>query len=147
VSYAYGLNRSHDVLTGERYWGDYDQRHTFNAYGRYTISDRTTVISKFRFGSNFPIPGYYAERADGSFFVGHDRNTARLPAYARLDIRGNRTFAWSHRRITGFVEVINVLNRDNVRFVPPPVTRTSVVGSPFETMFPIVPSAGLLIEF
>jgi hypothetical protein len=99
-------------------------------------------------GSNFPIPGYYAERTDGTFFVGADRNTARLPVYARLDVRGNRTFPWSHRRLTAFVEVINVLNRENVRFVPPSVNRSlNVVGTPFESMFPIVPSVGVLIEF
>jgi hypothetical protein len=101
-----------------------------------------------RAGSNFPIPGYYTEHPDGTFFIGSDRNTARLPVYARLDVRGNRTFTWSHHRVTLFAEVINVLNRENVRFVPPPVnTRLNIVGTPFETMFPIVPSVGVLIEF
>jgi len=148
IAYGYGLNRYHDFRTEESYWGDNDQRHTLNAFAVYTHSDRTSVVVKMRTGSNFPIPGYYAERPDGSFFVGPERNTARLPVYARLDVRGNRTFAWSHRRITAFVEVINVLNRENVRFVPPPVnTRLNIVGTPFETMFPIVPSAGVLIEF
>jgi len=73
---------------------------------------------------------------------------SRLPVYARLDLRGNRTFTWSHHRITGFVEVINVLNRSNVRFIPPSVnSRANVVTTPFESMLPIVPSIGVLIEF
>jgi carboxypeptidase family protein/TonB-dependent receptor-like protein len=148
IAYAYGLNRYDDVVTHESYWGDSDQRHTLNAYAVYTHSDRTSVVVKMRGGSNFPIPGYYTEHPDGTFFIGPDRNTARLPVYARLDVRGNRTFTWSNHRVTLFAEVINVLNRENVRFVPPPIdTRHNVVGTPFETMFPIVPSVGVLIEF
>jgi hypothetical protein len=148
IAYAYGLNRYDDIVTHESYWGDSDQRHTLNAFAVYTHSDRTSLVVKMRAGSNFPIPGYYTERSDGTFYIGPDRNTARLPVYARLDIRGNRTFTWSNHRVTLFAEVINVLNRENVRFVPPPVnTRLNIVGTPFETMFPIVPSLGVLIEF
>jgi hypothetical protein len=148
IAYGYGLNRYDDYRTQERYWGDNDQRHTLNAYAVYTHSDRTSVVVKFRTGSNFPIPGYYTEGPDGTFVIGAERNTARLPVYARLDVRGNRTFSWSRHRVTLFAEVINVLNRENVRFVPPPVnTRLNIVGTPFETMFPIVPSVGVLIEF
>ena len=148
ISYSYGVNRYQDVFTHESFWGDFDQRHTFNAYALYTVSDRTSLVTKLRMGSNFPVPGYYTERSDGTFFVGQQRNVSRLPVYARLDLRGNRTFTWSHHRITGFVEVINVLNRSNVRFIPPSVnSRANVVTTPFESMLPIVPSVGVLIEF
>ncbi|HEX6464872.1 MAG TPA: TonB-dependent receptor [Vicinamibacterales bacterium] len=148
IAYGYGLNRYHDFLRHESYWGDFDQRHTFNGFLLYTHSDRTSVVVKLRMGSNFPIPGYYSEHADGTFYVGSARNTARLPVYSRLDLRANRTFSWSHHRVTGFAEVINVLNRENVRFLPPSVnTRTNVVGAPFEKMLPVVPSVGVLIEF
>ena len=147
-AYGYGLNHYHDFRTQENYWGDFDQRHTLNAFAQYTHSDRTSVVTKLRMGSNFPIPGYYTERSDGTFYIGPERNTARLPLYARLDLRANRTFTWSHHRVTGFLEVINVLNRENVRFVPPSVNRRlNVVSTPFETTLPIVPSAGVLIEF
>jgi hypothetical protein len=50
--------------------------------------------------------------------------------------------------VTGFVEVINVLNRENVRFVPPSVnTHLNIVSTPYQTTLPIVPSVGVLIEF
>ena len=148
IASGYGLNRYDDYRTHERYWGDSDQRHTLNAYALYTHSDRTSVVVKMRAGSSFPVPGYYTERADGSFFIGSARNTARLPVYARLDLRANRAFTWSEHRVTLFAEVINALNRENVRFVPPSInTRLNTVGTPFETMIPILPSAGVLIEF
>jgi hypothetical protein len=104
-------------------------------------------VAKLRLGSNFPIPGYYAE-SNGSYFLTDVRNTERLPMYGRLDLRANRAFNWSRRRLTLFAEVINVLNRANVRFEPPGVNLTTrVVTQPFDSMLPIVPSVGFLIEF
>jgi hypothetical protein len=41
-----------------------------------------------------------------------------------------------------------VLNRDNVRFVPASINVTTrTANRPFDSMLPIVPSIGLLIEF
>ena len=146
-SYALGRNRYRDTVSGETYWGDADQRHTMNAYGMYRHSERASFIAKLRIGSNFPIPGYYASR-DGAYFVTDTRNTARLPLYSRLDLRANRTFNWSHRRLTLFAEIINLLNRDNVRFAPPGINLTTRMASkPFDSMLPIIPSVGILIEF
>ena len=147
LSYAYGRNRYHDVVNGESFWGDFDQRHTLNAWASYRHSDRASFVGKLRMGSNFPIPGYYAE-SDGAYRITDVRNTTRLPLYSRLDLRANRTFNWSRRRLTLFAEVINVLNRDNLRFGPPRVSLiTGQTTRPFDTMIPIVPSAGVLIEF
>ena len=146
-SYAFGRNRYHDTVSGESYWGDSDQRHTMNAYALYRHSDRASFVAKLRIGSNFPITGYYASD-DGAYFVTDARNTERLPVYSRLDLRANRTFNWSHRRLTLFAEVINMLNRDNVRFSPPGINVTTRTATkPFDSMLPIVPSLGILIEF
>ena len=32
-----------------------------------------------------------------------------MPLYSRLDVRANRTFNWEKKRLTLFVEVMNVL--------------------------------------
>jgi hypothetical protein len=147
LSYAYGRNRYEDQFTHETFWGDLDQRHTANLYAFYRLSDRTSVTGKVRIGSNFPVPGYYTER-DGRYILIDRRNELRLPLYARLDLRANRTFNWSGRRLTLFAEVMNVLNRDNVRISRPRInTATREVRNMFEPMIPIVPSFGVLVEF
>jgi TonB dependent receptor-like, beta-barrel/CarboxypepD_reg-like domain/TonB-dependent Receptor Plug Domain len=147
ISYSYGRNRYDDFVSGESYWGDLDQRHTVNLYGFYRLGSRTSFSAKLRAGSNTPAPGYFGESV-GTFFVTDERNGVRLPSYARLDLRANRTFSWSHRRLTLFAEVINVLNRENVRYRPPSIdTRTREVRRLFETLIPVVPSAGVLVEF
>lgn len=147
LSYSYGHVRHMDRQTRETYWSDLDQRHAVNLYVFFRLSDRTSVSAKIRAGSNLPAPGYYA-REGTSYVVSPSRNTLRLPTYSRVDLRANRTFNWSRKRLTLFAEVINLLNRDNVRFNPPGVnTTTRQVSNLFESLIPIVPSAGILIEF
>jgi len=146
-SYSYGVNRYRDASTGEQFDGDFEQRHTVNAYGMYRVTNRFSLAGKLRFGSNTPMVGYWREQ-NGSYFVGSSRNTLRVPAYARLDLRANRTFNWEKRRLTLFVEVLNVLGRDNVRYETPFIDfRTLEAFGILSSLIPRIPSAGILIEF
>ncbi len=147
ASYSYGFNRYRDLTTGEAFWGDFDQRHTINVYGNYRLSDRLSLSARFRAGSNFPAPGYWQAR-DGGYFLTSDRNTLRVPAYSRLDVRANRAFTWEHARLTLFLEALNVYGRTNVRIGVPSVNRRTLeVTNLFETLAPFIPSAGILLEF
>jgi hypothetical protein len=147
LAYSYGRVRYTDRETQETYWGDLDQRHAVNLYVSVRVSDRTSVSGKIRAGTNVPAPGYYAQEGS-DYVVSSSRNALRVPTYSRVDVRANRTFNWSRKRLTLFAEVINLLNRDNVRFNPPGVnTTTRRVSNLFESLIPIVPSAGILIEF
>jgi hypothetical protein len=160
AGYSYARLRYTDPLRDERFWADADQRHTVSLFANYRLSSRASLSGKFRYGSNYPLAGYIGEQAPGSeaprlldgdqpLFYGlvTDRNTLRLPAYARLDIRADRTFAWSARRLTLFLEVVNALNRTNVRNVPYGVDRNGRVLGPTDPLLPILPSAGVAIEF
>jgi hypothetical protein len=113
VAYAYGDTRYTDEARGETFPGDFDQRHAVNLLGTYRLTPRTSVGATFRAGSNFPIPGYL-NAGGGVLRAGSDRNTARLPAYARLDLRGDHGFDWLGVRLTLFGEALNVLNRTNL---------------------------------
>ena len=147
LAYSYGRARHTDTVAGESFWADLDQRHALNAYASYRLSNRWSFGGKLRMGSNFPVAGYYREQ-DALHFASEVRNALRLPVYARLDVRASRTFTWTRSRLTLFGEVINVLDRDNVRSNPPTVdSRTWQVRHLFERMIPVVPSAGLLVEF
>jgi hypothetical protein len=156
LSYAYGHTTYRDELTGETFDGDFDQRHTVNAWIQYALSSRTSVSTKLRIGSNFPMTGYWQEK-NGVIFVGEQRNEIRVPTYARLDVRANRVFNYTKRRLTLFVEVMNVLDRDNVRAITPGLilSRRIVGGVPIsgqainyrQSLFPLMPSAGVLFEF
>ena len=147
LAYSYGRTRSADVQRGDSYWADFDQRHGVNAVATYRFLNRTGISVKFRAGSNFPIPAYVAAR-DGQMFVSDRRNEVRLPGYARLDVRASRTFDYSKYRFTLFADVVNVLNRTNVGLAEGFVNRQTGAAVGFtRTLFPRLPSAGLLIEF
>jgi hypothetical protein len=160
VAYAYSRHSYDDVVTGEHFWSDYDQRHSLSAYARYTVSARSSVAVKLRYGSNYPITGYVGRQSfspDAPALFGGERplffgltdvrNGLRLPSYARLDVRADRAVSWWGRRATVFVEVANVLNRRNERNVPYAVGRNGQLNGVTDSLLPIVPSAGFVIEF
>lgn len=147
VSYALARTELRDADTGHSFDSDSDQRHTVNAYFSYRTSDRTNVSTKFRYGSNTPVAGYYAE-TDGDFHLSGERNLLRLPAYSRLDVRGNRTFTLGRARLTAYVEVMNLLNHSNFRYTDRNIflPRGEVTFSR-DTQFPILPAAGFTVEW
>lgn len=153
VAYNLALTEYRNASTGETFHADYDQRHTLNMYGVYRFSDRMSFSSRFRAGSNFPTPGYFESRTAASsgqllYFLSSARNNLRVPVYTRLDVRANRTFSWRTTRLTLFAEVLNVYARDNVRASSPGINGvTHQVFGLYDSMFPLIPSAGISFEF
>jgi hypothetical protein len=91
--------------------------------------------------------GYYQRQTFG-YFLSTERNRERLPMYSRLDVRAERTFTRQRSRLTLYVEVLNLLNRDNLG--PGDANYNVITGRVsdlVEEVFPLLPSAGLLIEF
>ena len=126
VSYTIGHTVDTDATTGERYDANFDQRHAVNLYALYRLTNRTNLSLKVRAASNFPVQGYVEELAGtpGSevpsdqparFAVSAVRNTARLPAYARVDVRANHVFTVPRGRLTLYLELMNVFDRTNWR--------------------------------
>ena len=114
-----------------------------------------SVSARFRAGSNFPAPGYYEARTFSTsgqdvelYFLSTARNNLRVPVYSRLDVRANRTFSWRAMRLTLFAEVLNLYARENVRATRPGINGvTHQVFGLFDSMFPLIPSAGISFEF
>ena len=147
LSYAYGDSQMVDASTRETFAADYDQTHMVNAYGIYRASNSLGVSARFRYGSNFPIHGYYDQVGD-AYVAGSARNIVRLPAYARLDLRGDWAFTYRRSRLTLFVEVVNALSRHNLGPSDWSLnTATGVYRNVVQPMFPLLPSVGVLIEF
>ena len=112
IGYTWSHTHYDDTATGEAFDGDFDQRHTLNVFLQQRLSYRLAVSGKLRIGSNFPIVGYFSGSPRPCSWR-RVRNEVRLPLYARLDVRANRTFTFERSRLTLFVEVMNLLGRDN----------------------------------
>jgi len=151
LSYAWNDSQYEDPARAghlpESFASDFDQRHTVNAYIAYRWGGRTSLSARMRYGSNFPIAGYVGQDANG-YVLSAQRNGIRLPAYSRLDLRADRTFTYQKSRLTVFMEVVNAMNRDNYRPNSPGInTNTRRVFDPIESLFPLLPVAGVMIEF
>ena len=100
----------------------------------------------FRGGTGFPIPAYLASR-DGTLVAGDRRNQVRLPAYARLDLRAERTVPPAGRRLSLFVDVLNVLNRANVGLSDGvDRSRTGAATGFTERLFPRIVTGGVRLR-
>jgi hypothetical protein len=146
IAYTWSHTEHEDQLTGERFDGDYDQRHTLNVFLHQRLSYRWAASAKFRYGSNVPLVGYFSGTID-ALRLSDTRNRVRLPAYARLDLRANRTFTFSQHRLTLFAELVNALGRRNLGQADG-FSRSSLEAVFFtEKLIPRIPSAGFVIEF
>ena len=146
IGYTWAHTEHRDTTTGETFDADFDQRHTLNVFALQRLSYRLTFSAKLRVGSNFPLVGYFEKRPDG-IWLAEDRNRVRLPVYARLDLRANRTFTFHRSRLTLFVEVMNALGRRNVGQSDGAIRPSLEAVGYGERLIPFVPSAGFLIEF
>jgi hypothetical protein len=148
ISYAYGRAIISDGDLGVRYPSDFDQRHTVNAYVSRRLRPSVNVSARFTYGSGMPLPGFY--RLDGTaYFLSSDRNALRAPNYQRTDLRLNKAYVHKKSKATLFAEVVNLTNHHNRDFdTPGPYDTTTGRTYPnFFSMFPILPSAGIVYEF
>jgi hypothetical protein len=147
IGYTYGVARYHDADRHEGFAADFDQRHAINLSATAPLPWAIRAGVTFRGGTGFPIPAYLASR-DGTLVAGNRRNQIRLPAYARLDLRAERTFEYTGRRLSLFVDALNVLNRANVGLSDGVIRRDTGVAIGFtEPLFPRIVTGGVRVAF
>jgi hypothetical protein len=154
VSYSLGYARYRDTLDHLYFDGDYDQRHTVNAFASYRLSKTVSWSGRFRYGSNFPVVGFFqgtpeADNRDQVFAFSSQRNQMRVPAYSRVDTRLNKAYYYKRSKMTVYMEGDNLLNHTNVRYFGLDKYNFSTGGVSLihDKMLPILPSAGFTFEF
>ncbi|MEO8070294.1 MAG: TonB-dependent receptor [Acidobacteriota bacterium] len=147
IGYSWAHTRDHDRQSGEDFDGDFDQRHTLNLFVQQRLSYRMNASVKIRYGSNFPLVGYFEGATSGGLRLSGTRNAVRLPAYARLDVRASRTFTYDRRRLTLFLEVMNATGHDNFGQTNGSIRNGGAAVGYTEHLIPVIPSAGVLLEF
>ncbi len=172
LSYAWG--RADRETYGLRYPFEYDRRHALNAVGRYRLGERWSVAATAQVATGFPYTPAAGVRVaaeeDASGQLGATRDAAgalvytvdfgglanlqqgRLPPYARVDLRITQRPGGAAGRWSWYIEVINLLNRDN-----PVELETGLQHNPAGSMprivthptagFPLIPSFGVRVRF
>ncbi len=147
ISYAYSRTKLTNERDGLTFPSDADQRHTVNVYGNYRFTDTWNFSTEWRYGSGQPVPGFFGRDSAGYFLI-NQRNQTRLPLYSRLDVRLSKAFLFSKWKLTLTGEVLNLLNHNNVRYAGFDFYDFSGRASgQLDRVLPIVPSAGVVIEF
>ncbi len=170
VGRVYGLEATLRARFGERFFGwvaytyqrafrtdhpgqaerrfDYDQPHLLTVLGTWTFDPRYSLGARFRLVSGnptTPVTGSVLDAATGtSVPVYGATNTARLPAFAQLDVRLDRTWTYRTWKLGLYLDVQNVTNRGNVegyRYSYDYAQRTPATG------LPILPILGVQGEW
>lgn len=151
VSYAYSRTKLTDAQTGLSFISDTDQRHTVNVYGSYRFTETWNLSSAWRYGSGEPVPGFYRQvgnQIGTGYFLSNERNATRLPVYSRVDLRVNKAFLFNKWKLTLNGELINALNRENLRYAGfEGFASNGQVFGQLDRVIPRLPSAGVVIEF
>lgn len=116
-----------------------DQRHSLNAFATYRLKPTINLSGKFLYGSGFPI--------FSSPFSSPNGGTQRLPAYLRLDVRTDKSWAFTRWKLTLYGEVLNVTNHYNRIFLYEQISPTGQLSPVTEQALPVTPTAGLAFEF
>jgi len=147
LSYNFGIAKLRDDFSGLRFASDFDQKHTVNVYGSYRLTQSLNVSSKYRYGSNFPIAGFFRQEG-GAYFLSDQRNQLRVPSYSRLDLRLNKSFHFDRLKLMLCGEVLNVMSRTNYRVNGiNSIRSTGEVRLDRDSILRILPIAGLTVEF
>ena len=148
ISYAYGRTIVRDGDLGLSFPSDYEQRHTLNIYGSRRLRPTVNLSGRFSYGSGMPLPGFYRV-VPGGYALSQNRNGLRAPAYQRTDLRINKAYVHQKVTMTLFGEIVNLTNHTNRDFDSPGPydVSTGRTYPTFFSMFPILPSIGMVLEF
>jgi len=171
---GYTLAWARRYRDGVTYPFNFDQRHTLNVVMNYKVNDWLEVGGNFQFGSGFaytpptgfrPLvvfnadsigeripavatnifgePLFTIERGDFA-----NTNSARLPAYHRLDVRVTAAADWWGLDWSIYLDVVNVYNHKNILSRSYSVDKASVTLTEREvSMLPILPTLGISVAF
>jgi outer membrane cobalamin receptor len=118
ASYAYA--RAEDNIDGEWVPRNWDQRHTVSFDVNFRPNAKWNLNLGGIYHSGWPTTAVLAEWTTGPggapairVYPG-PRNRERLPYYLRLDVRASRDFRLRHGTFSLYLEVMNLLNRENL---------------------------------
>jgi hypothetical protein len=178
-SYTFGI--AEQTNYGRTYPFEYDRRHAVSVVVDYRVARKFRLSAVARVASGFPytpVLGLRVASAQDVLDTDHDGNTvefvpqrdasgmlayqpyrggvdnylsARLPYYARLDVRATFTPDWGRGRVWFYVDVINALGRTNPGAMntsleyEPGADRPRLVTTPSGSM-PFLPSFGMHVD-
>lgn len=151
LSYSYSVSRRKDHPHQPYYYPLQDQRHTLSLVANYQPRERWNIGLKWQFNTGKPYTPIeeviYLPDSTGNVLPlprEGETNSARFPAYSRIDLRIDRQWRIWGKPGEIYFEVINILNRKNVfdyAYNPSYTERKSI------NQLPALPVLGVKVMF
>jgi len=152
----YSLAEVTDTVDGLEVPRAWDQRHSLQAGLTWNVNNwDLSVAGHIR--SGWPTTSLALEEVTGPsgepefVVITGPRNAAQLPHFSSLDVRISRTFDVGRGRITTFLEVSNLLNRNNICCydydLETDANGEEVLEYSADYWLPLLPAVGFLWEF
>lgn len=171
VSYSYSISRAFDPRNNREFNWDFDYRHVFTAIGgvqwdlrekgwyqrmkRQTwykiigwllpFGDQTEAAVRWRYlgGRPYTESTYLPEYRIWAVLPETAMNTARFPAYHRLDLRLNQRFMFNSWNLVMYWDIINLYGRSNIwnYSYNDDGTKEEVL------QYKVFPAGGVIVEF
>ncbi len=165
VNYALSYTKRH--FDGQDYFSRFDQRHSFNSFGRYNLGKnwmlnfRWTLATGqpftsrevlFRRRAFDPLTGEWLATNDAiespKADFSSDRNTVRYPTYHRLDLGLVKRIQKRGWAILPYIQAVNVYYRRNVLAYDWEHDRnTGTIKRKTIPQLPVLPTFGVSFEF
>ena len=150
-----------DELNGGRiFYPRYDRRHDISVVLTYQFNDKWSIGATWVYasGQGFTLPiGQYTftgagiDVAPSLKYNYTERNGYKLPAFHKLDLSTSYKFVWVGLHWEAFLNIYNVYNRNNAfaRYV---TFKKNAEGADVSrlkqiSLFPVIPMAGIKLEF
>jgi hypothetical protein len=128
----------------------YSQPHQFNLLTSYTLNKKWSFALKYRYATGKPKDNYvvFANVLNNSGYWRYSqeligRNANRLPDFSSLDVRLNYNFSFKSAKLTIFMDVVNLLNKQ----IANGENFNSITGKTYYDGLAIFPTGGLKFEF
>ena len=149
ASYSYSESRRRDTEGGGEYFFEFDRPHIVNLIAGWDLGDNWQFGAKFQYASGnpyTPVAGV-ALKNQTYFVVDGGYNSARFPAYHKLDIRLDKKFVFAAWTLTAYLDLWNIYNRQNILDYSYKVDASGNITETPRYDFGILPIIGLSAQF
>ncbi|MEX1277419.1 MAG: TonB-dependent receptor [Bacteroidota bacterium] len=149
ASYSYSVSKRRDAARLPLYYFEFDRPHIVNLIGGVELSESWQLGVKFQYASGNPYtPVVGAGMKNGSYYVvDGEYNSARYPAYHKLDVRLDKKFHFSSWTLTAYLDLWNVYNRQNILSYSYKVDSDGIITTTPRYDFGVLPIIGLSAQF
>ena len=128
---------------------EFDRPHILNLIAGLELGDNWQLGAKFQYASGNPFTPVVGvvQKSNTYYVVDGTYNSARLPAYHKLDVRIDKKVVFGSWTLVAYLDLWNVYNRQNVLDYSYKVGSNGIITETPRYDFGMLPIIGLSAQF